>query len=166
MNFKIDSSAALPKTLRSKHRIRFQDCDPFNHLNNGRYMDYFMNAREDQLEKAYHFPIYQYAKETGKSWVVAENRIRYIKPALLMEEVFIDTQLIAFSDHDLQVEMRMLDSTKEALKAIAWCTFIHFDMRSQKKSVHEENLIHLFTNVHNPIETVDFQERISGFIRF
>ncbi len=25
--------------------IRFQDCDPFGHLNNARYIDYFVNAR-------------------------------------------------------------------------------------------------------------------------
>lgn len=165
MNYTLKTTRELPKVLRSKHRIRFQDCDPFNHLNNGRYMDYFMNAREDQLEHAYQLPIYQYAKETGKSWVVAENRIRYIKPALLMEEVFIDTQLVAFSDNELRVEMRMLDVKNESLKAIAWSTFIHFDMRSKTRAMHEENLIILFENVHKPLETTDFQDRISNLIK-
>ena len=29
--------------------VRFQDCDPFGHLNNARYIDYFLNARQDQI---------------------------------------------------------------------------------------------------------------------
>ncbi len=37
-----------PEVLTSQAIIRFQDCDPYAHLNNGRYLDYFMNAREDQ----------------------------------------------------------------------------------------------------------------------
>ena len=38
-----------PGILSSTAIIRFQDCDPYSHLNNGRYLDYFMNAREDQV---------------------------------------------------------------------------------------------------------------------
>ena len=30
---------------------RFSDCDPFGHLNNARYIDYFINAREDHLRR-------------------------------------------------------------------------------------------------------------------
>ncbi len=39
----------LKKIIESKVKIRFPDCDPFNHLNNSKYIDYFINAREDQL---------------------------------------------------------------------------------------------------------------------
>ena len=37
----------------SKVAIRFQDCDPFAHLNNAKYIEYFINAREDHLIQAY-----------------------------------------------------------------------------------------------------------------
>ncbi len=33
------------KLWESKVLIRFSDCDPFNHLNNARYIDYFINAQ-------------------------------------------------------------------------------------------------------------------------
>ena len=49
--------AELQKTWESKHLIRFPDCDPFNHLNNSRYLDYFINAREDHLIKFHQFNI-------------------------------------------------------------------------------------------------------------
>ena len=44
----------LSKILESKVKIRFQDCDPFNHLNNAAYINYFINAREDQILENYH----------------------------------------------------------------------------------------------------------------
>ena len=43
----------MTKILESKIRVRFQDCDPFNHLNNSSYIDYFFDAREDQLHNRY-----------------------------------------------------------------------------------------------------------------
>ena len=42
-----------PAVLRSTAIIRFQDCDPLQHLNNAKYFDYFFNAREDQVPKLY-----------------------------------------------------------------------------------------------------------------
>ena len=64
---------AVPEVLTSKAIIRFQDCDPYSHLNNGRYLDYFMNAREDMVWKAYDFNIYEYSRTTGLGWVVTQN---------------------------------------------------------------------------------------------
>jgi acyl-CoA thioester hydrolase len=53
------------KILESQMLVRFSDCDPFNHLNNSRYIDYIINAREDQLLKYYEFDIYKMAKDLG-----------------------------------------------------------------------------------------------------
>ena len=74
----------LEKILKSKAIIRFQDCDPFNHLNNAAYLNYFTNAREDQIKNYYDIDIYAMAKESGISWVVGSNQIAYINPAFLM----------------------------------------------------------------------------------
>ena len=49
----------LPNTLQSTVKIRFQDCDPFNHLNNAAYLNYFVNAREDQILEQYGIDIYK-----------------------------------------------------------------------------------------------------------
>ena len=81
-----------PQLLESSHLIRFPDCDGFNHLNNARYLDYFINAREDQVWDAYDINIYHMAKAEGKSWVVGSNQIAYLKPAMLMETVVIQSQ--------------------------------------------------------------------------
>ena len=57
--YKFHTSMNLPKIVSSQTKIRFQHCDPFNHLNNGSYIDYFMNHREDQLIMHYDIDIYK-----------------------------------------------------------------------------------------------------------
>ena len=56
-----------PQLLESSHLIRFPDCDPFNHLNNARYLDYFINAREDQVWDAYGINITTWQKPRVKA---------------------------------------------------------------------------------------------------
>ena len=153
----------LPKLLESKVKIRFQDCDPFNHLNNAAYINYFINAREDQISENYQLDIYKMARTEGKSWVVGSNQIAYLKPAFLMEEVVISTQLIYFNETKLQVELRMWNKDKTEIKAVMWSTFVHFNLLKQKREEHSENFMQLFTSVVNPIESTIFEDRILSF---
>ena len=153
----------LPNVLESKAKIRFQDCDPFNHLNNAAYINYLINAREDQLIEFYDVDIYRMATKLGKSWVVGTNQIAYIKPALLMEEVTIDSQLLQYDASNLLVELRMWNHDKTEIKAVMWSTFIHFNLVQQKKEAHSEELMKLFENVVNPVDTTTFEKRINEF---
>jgi len=150
-----------PKVLESKTKIRFQHCDPFNHLNNAAYINYIMNAREDQLMEAYDIDIHKMAKKYGKSWVVSSNQIAYIRPAFLMEEVVIDSHMITYSDTDLKVEMRMWNHNKTELKAVLWSNFVHFNLLKQKRETHSEDLMNLFEVVNNPISTQNFENRVT-----
>jgi acyl-CoA thioester hydrolase len=150
----------LPKTLQSKAVIRFQDCDPFNHLNNGNYINYFMNHREDRLVEDYQIDVYKMAKEQGKSWVSGSNQIVYLRPALTMETVLFESQLIAYTDSELYVEMRMYDENKTQLKSVIWSSFVHFNLLKQKRDFHNKELMELFENVHAPLESKVFEDRI------
>lgn len=152
----------LPKVLESKATIRFQDCDPFNHLNNAEYLNYLINAREDQLIDAYGIDIYDMASKEGKSWVVGSNQIAYLRPAFLMEKVTIDSQLLQYDDTNLLVELRMWNQKKTELKAILWSRFVHFDLLNQKKTQHSEKFLHLFESVVNTISETSFEGRILG----
>ncbi len=151
----------LPKILESKAKIRFQDCDPFNHLNNAAYINYMINAREDQIEKYYQLDIFKLAKTKGISWVVSTNQITYLKPALVMENVVIDSQLIHFTDNQLQVEIRMWNNDKTELKAVMWSVFVHFNLLQQKRWNHDEKLMELFKSVLEPVSVNNFENRIS-----
>ncbi|WP_299117304.1 acyl-CoA thioesterase [uncultured Winogradskyella sp.] len=153
---------SLPKVVESKAKIRFQDCDPFNHLNNGKYTDYFMNHREDELIKNYDIDIYKMARQEGKSWVSSSNQIAYLKPALLMETVTIESQLIYFDSSNLRAEMRMYNEDKSHLKAIIWCGFVHFNLITQKRETHSEDMISLFNTILNPTDTSIFENRLKS----
>ena len=88
----------MKKIVESKAKVRFQDCDPFNHLNNSKYIDYFMNAREDHILTNYNLDIFAQVNTLGKSWVVTAHQIAYIRPSSLNEEIVIESQLIEFTN--------------------------------------------------------------------
>jgi len=149
----------MQKSPSSLHKIRFQDCDPFNHLNNSKYIDYFINAREDQVAEHYSLDIFDMAKTKGIAWVVASNQIAYISPAFTMETVAIQSHLIAFSEKSLSVEMSMWNEKKTKLKSLFWVKFIHFDIKNQSSLKHTAELMSLFEQVIVPVEHNSFEER-------
>lgn len=151
--------ASLPKVLENTRRIRFQDCDPFNHLNNGRYVDYYINAREDQLVENYNIDLFKIVKEEGLGWVVANNQVSYLKPVLTMENVVVQSQLLNFSNKHLQVEMRMWNADKTVLKSFAWFTFVPFNLRKNKVETHQNKYMELFKEVLLEIPENTFEER-------
>jgi thioesterase-3 len=150
------------KTPESTHTIRFPDCDPFNHLNNSRYIDYFINAREDHLTSFHNFEIYKYAHKTGKSWVVSQNQVAYLNPAVLMEKVIIQSTILELNASDILVEMRMWDEKKTRLKSLLWTRFVHIDMRELKRTNHDQQLMDAFIGYVNPLpKTESFEERLA-----
>ena len=137
----------LAKELETTALIRFQDCDPFQHLNNSRYIDYFMNAREDQLNQFYDFRIFEVFQQTGHSWVVSKNQIAYLAPAVMQEQVLIRTKLIQMTDSILVVEGLMLDSAARRLKAVAWIEFTFISLLNGRPAKHPEEFMNQFQPV-------------------
>ncbi|MFL5728467.1 MAG: acyl-CoA thioesterase [Cytophagaceae bacterium] len=152
--------ASQEKILKSKALIRFQDCDPYQHLNNASYINYFINAREDQVLKHYGLDIYKTAREKGVSWIVGQNQIAYFRPALVMEEVVIESQLIKYGDKSLAVEMRMYNQSQSELKAVLWVTFIHFNLKTSSSQSHSAEFSDLFQNIVLPVAEDIFENRV------
>lgn len=155
----------MEKILKTKRKIRFQDCDPFNHLNNSKYLDYFINAREDQIAEHYGLDVFQNLQTTGLSWVVLSNQISYLKPALTMETVVFESQLIHYTDNVLQVEMKMWNESETELKAILWTKFIQFNVQSKRVANHSVELMQLFEAVVLPVKQSVFEERTIAIIK-
>lgn len=154
---------ALKKTVESRMKIRFHDCDPFNHLNNSRYIDYIITARGDQLLDNYDLDIYKLAKEKGIGWVSAQTQIAYLSPAYLAEEVVIQTQLLHFTDKSLLMEGFMWNADKTILKAILWTKLVHFNLATQKSHPHTTELMDFFTHIVNPLPAaISFEERVNN----
>ena len=139
----------LAKTIESKVKIRFPDCDPFNHLNNSKYIDYIINTREDQLLEFY-----------------AQNQIAYLAPATLMETVTIQTQLIFCNEKALILDALMWNEDKTVLKAVLWTKLIHYNLMTKKSVIHSEELMRFFKQVENPLnEKISFEKRVEN-LRF
>ena len=154
---------ANEKILESQSLVRFQDCDPFNHLNNAAYLNYLVNAREDQLIEAYGINIYDTAQLGGKSWVVSSNQIAYLRPAWLMESLVMQSQLLRYDSTETLVELRMYNKDKTQLKALMWSTYVHVALSTQKRASHSEVLMDLFSSVLAPVEESHFEAHAAAF---
>lgn len=137
----------LPKYLESDVLIRFEDCDPFGHLNNGRYIDYFLNAREDQVRENYGMDIYAHIRQSGNAWVVASNQIAYLREVKFMEWVKIKTCLMHYDASNLVTECQMLDKDTGAVLAVIWTRFAYISIKKGQKAEHNPELMSLFQAV-------------------
>ncbi|HLZ87802.1 MAG TPA: acyl-CoA thioesterase [Puia sp.] len=129
----------MEKMPVSSYIVRFNDCDPLGHLNNARYIDYFLNAREDHLREQYGIDLREWASR-GIVFVVSHHDIRYLRPVTYNERVDIQSALIAWGESWLLVEMLMFDAARQ-LKAIMWTRFARIDPRTGKRAAHPEELL-------------------------
>ena len=132
-----------PKTF---YTVRFSDCDPIGHLNNARYIDYMLNAREDHLKQAYQIDLLEYHKQ-GIAWVVRRHDIQYVRPAFYNETVCIESRLIELTDSHVMVEMLMFDEKQTTLKAIMWTNFTSVDVKTGRKKEHPAAFMDFATTI-------------------
>src|SRR4051812_3339284 len=118
-------------TPTSTAEIRFSDCDPFGHLNNARFLDYFLHAREQHLKREYGMELQNFYKE-GLSWLISSHEIVYLKPAYYAETVNIQTTLLHVADDHLIAEMLMTNEQNSHIKAIVWTKFIPVNIKTGK----------------------------------
>lgn len=125
----------MQKHPQSFYTIRFPDCDPFGHLNNSRYIDYLLNAREDHLRDFYDFKLDTVYKQ-GSGWMVVSHQVYYLRPAVYNEKVCIQSQLIDMSEGHLLVEITMWDESATTCKAILWTRFVPVNLKTGRKDKH------------------------------
>ncbi len=155
------------KRARSNYVIRFQDCDPYGHLNNARYLDYFLNAREDHLQHNYGIDIYAIAMKEQTGMVVTQNQISYIRPADLREEVAIESCLIDMDDTSVVVEMIMYDKNLSHIKSILWVKVVAIDMKTTKRAQWPAELKKGIESLHSHevnVREVRFEERVKTLL--
>ena len=134
-------SKAILKETTSTVIIRFQDCDPFRHLNNSKYFDYFFNAREDQIAKHYDFRPVDIFKKYNSGWVAYNHHIAYLRPAMVSEWVKIFSRIIGFTSDTLVTEYYMSNQDKTELKTVFLSTVKYVDGFTGKKIAHQEDLL-------------------------
>lgn len=146
---------------KSFMKIRFSDCDPFGHLNNSRYLDYMLNAREDHVAEHYGFTNEEHAQKTGCTWVALQNEIAYLKEVRYNKVVEISSKIVHFDDRTAKIEVLMKDPETDKIYAVLWCTGIYFNLQTRKSETQPDELKELFKGFHIELDHKDFQSRVN-----
>jgi acyl-CoA thioester hydrolase len=145
---------ALLRTPETTHRVHFQDCDMLGHLNNARYLDYFLNAREEHTTQHYALNLGELSREQGAAWVITKHHLSYLRPAVHAEVVLIRSQLIHFDNSNLVVEMQMLSEDGQRLKALLWSEMAFVSVKSATRSEHSDALMDMLEEL--DVEAVQY----------
>lgn len=153
----------LVKEPESTYFVHFQDCDPLGHLNNARFFDYFLNAREEHTHRYYNLNLMELAREHQANWVVTNHQIAYLRPANHGKIITIQTRLIHFDNTTLVIEGLMMNKEKTRLKALLWTTMRFVSFGNGKTTDHPDNLMELLDQL--DVEEINydpdgFQERV------
>ncbi len=138
----------MNKNPHSLHKIRFNDCDLFGHLNNARYLDYFMDAREDHLKNYYDFDLSAYYKK-DMAWLVGSHEIAYLRAAQYNEQVIIQSTLLLAETSLLHFEVIMLNESMDQLKSIMRTKLIPVNTKTGRKEQHPAEFLEWAKNLEN-----------------
>lgn len=155
---------SMEKKISSTVKVRFSDCDPIGHLNNVKYLEYMMNAREDHVEKFYGFTYEEYSKQTGCMWITIQNEIAYLKEVRYNTNVIISSKTIMISDRISKVELLMKSQDEQTVFAVLWITVIYFNLKTRKSEKQPKEIQDKFRKFLVDLEQKDFQSR-SEFLR-
>ncbi|WP_114750348.1 acyl-CoA thioesterase [Pleomorphovibrio marinus] len=160
--FEYDTERHYSKETESRVVVRFQDCDPLQHLNNAKYFDYFFNAREDQVPKLYGVEMIDFIRKYKAAWVVYNHSISYVRPARVGEWVRIMSRVIWHDHQTVLIEYYMTDDRKEELKTLLWTTMRYVEMENGKSTPHKGAVLEFLKAVTDPVdlENVGVKERI------
>ena len=153
----------MEKEISSVAKVRFSDCDPIGHLNNVKYLDYMLNAREDHVEHGYGFTYEEYTRKTGCTWITVQNEIAYLKEVRYNAKIQISSKTIEIGDRLSKVEILMKSEDGETIHCVLWMTVIYFNMKTRLSESHPEETKDLFRKFLVTLEERDFQSRVQNF---
>lgn len=153
----------MNKEISTTVKIRFSDCDPIGHLNNVKYIEYMLNAREDHVESFYGFTYEEYTRQTGCTWITIQNEIAYLKEVRYNAKVQISSKTIEVGDRISKVEILMKSEDGKTIHSVLWITVIYFNMKTRSSEIHPPETRAKFEEFLVNIEQKDFQSRISYF---
>ena len=151
----------MEKEISTSTKIRFADCDPLGHLNNVKYLEYMLNAREDHVEQQWGFSYEEYTKKTGCTWVAIQNEIAYLREVRYNCMVMISSKIIELNDRTVKVELQMKSPDSKIVYAVLWATAIYFNVKTRKSEVHPDSVFSQFNPMLVSLSENSFSDRIS-----
>ena len=153
----------MNKEISTLVKVRFSDCDPIGHLNNVKYLEYMMNAREDHVESYYGFTYEEYSRKTGCTWITVQNEIAYLREVRFNSKVQISSKTIEVRDRISKVEILMKSEDGKTINAVLWITVIYFNMKSRKSEIHPPETRGMFEEFLTEVPEKTFAERVAFF---
>jgi len=142
-------------------RVLFSDCDPFGHLYNARYLDYFLDAREEHV--ALNYPLLHAALQSRETnWVIVSNNVRYISGAKLGDTVTVESAIVRFTRNSVLLEVAMSNDT--GLKAIMWSWLRHVNLQRGIVINHTAEIQQFLQEVCIPCECTTVDERLQKLL--
>ena len=116
-------------------RVRGYHLDVYQHVNNGRYMEFLEEARWDFMEKT---GFTEQLEGLGRALVVVNININYRRPALLDDLLRVTVRLSKIGNKSAQFEQvvtRIVDGEEQDVVADAMVTFCVMDPDAEKAVV-------------------------------
>ena len=101
--------ASLPIVFETRHRIRFSDLDPYNHVSTAKYATYFVDHRMEGLRDNIGWDMKALAALPFMVWV-RRLEIDFIRPARADQEITIRSFVREFRGPDALIECTMVDA--------------------------------------------------------
>ena len=125
-------------------KIRGYHLDLFGHVNNARYLEFLEEARWAAFEKS--VDLEQMARR-GWAFTVVNININYRRPALMNDQLRIETRVSEWRRRSAVVRQEVINSHSGETVADADVTFVIFDTEKQTTAVLEGELLGMLQGV-------------------
>jgi acyl-CoA thioester hydrolase len=113
-----------PLVFETKHRIRFSDLDPYNHMSTAKYAAYFVDHRMQGVRDRLGWSVAQLGKLPFMVFV-RRLEIDYVRPVGPDQEITITSFVREFRGPDALVECRMVNAAgKEASRCFMAVAYV------------------------------------------
>ncbi len=150
----------MEKHLKSTKEIRFADCNPFNHLNSFKYLEYLIESFEDHFKVFYKLDLFKHIQDTGKGWLLVSNQIRCVTPAQANEKVWVESKVIQLSSNEMLIEVQMWDKKLTHIKAFGWLRYEYRDMITLQNVQQPNEIVDLLKTALVSIDHNVFEDRV------
>ncbi len=108
--------------------VRPDDIDMNNHVHFSKYLDYFLAARYEQMERDYKISMEEFI-EMRLNWVASSMNINYKRPLKLGDTAVVKTQMESFQGAQVNVNFWIYNkkTNKLAAKGNGIFTLINID---------------------------------------
>ncbi|AXA34035.1 acyl-CoA thioesterase [Francisella adeliensis] len=113
-----------------KTTVRFSDTDKNGHVNNGKYFDYFEEARTTWAYEE--SDLMKWAEDNGVQFVIVEQSCKYIRPLLHPANIEVSHHIVKYGAASIEFEAYIKLCNSEELMATAKIKIACYNPRTNR----------------------------------